>query len=150
MISDNADLQVKNFHYTEVGDPDLVWEIDADTAKYVKEKNLALFENIRLKIAYLKGKTFLMTGKGGTLDTETKEINVYGDVTIISDNGDRFETDSLKFFNYDRRIYTEEKITMVNPNIRVEGKGMSLSLIDRKLSILSDVDVTIDNVNMGK
>ena len=30
ILSDKADLYVRNFHYTEFGDPDSTWEVDAD------------------------------------------------------------------------------------------------------------------------
>ena len=50
IMSEKIDLQVKDVHYTEVGDPDSVWEINADTARYAKKDDLVFFDNIRVKL----------------------------------------------------------------------------------------------------
>jgi hypothetical protein len=50
ILSDKVDLQVKNVLYTDVGASGVKWEIKADSAKYVKNENLVLFDRIRVKL----------------------------------------------------------------------------------------------------
>ena len=55
IMSDRVDLQVRNVHYTEVGDSGMKWEITADTARYQKKENLALFEKLTVKLVMKDG-----------------------------------------------------------------------------------------------
>lgn len=149
VFSDKADIEIKNFHFTEVGDPELIWEIDAKGAKYMRDENVALFDDVKVRLTLADGRSYLMTGREGTLKTDTKDIDISGDVSIVSDEGDRFGTDYLKFSHSERRIYTEEDITMKNSYIEARGRGMTLSLKDRSISLLSNVDVIIDDTGMS-
>jgi LPS export ABC transporter protein LptC len=149
VFSDKADIEIQNFHFTEVGDPELIWEIDAKSAEYIREENVALFDDVKVRLTLADGRSYLMTGREGTLQTDTKDIDISGDVLIVSDEGDRFGTDYLKFSHSERRIYTEEDITMKNSYIKAKGKGMTLSLNDRSISLLSNVDVVIDDTGIS-
>ncbi len=65
IMSDRVDLQVKNVHYTEVGDSGMKWEITADTARYRKKENLALFEKVKVRLVMKDGRVFVMNGDRG-------------------------------------------------------------------------------------
>jgi len=149
ILSDKADLYIRDFHYTEVGDPESTWEIDADSAKYEKKKNLALLENVRVKLVTSDGRTFLMTGTEGRFHTDSRNIDVYGNVEIISDNGDRFTTDYLNYSYSEKRVYTESRVTMENPRIRITGVGLSLLLKTKRLTLLSNVRALINDFNIN-
>jgi LPS export ABC transporter protein LptC len=145
VFSDKADLEVRDFHFTEVGDPELIWEIDAESAEYIKGENRALFHNIKARVTLADGSSYVMTGREGILKTDTKDIYISGGVSVISDVGDRFETDYLKFSHSERRIYTEEDVTMANSFIKVRGRGMTINLKERSVSLLSNVNVEINH-----
>ena len=93
IMSDRVDLQVRDVHYTEVGDSGMKWEIRADAARYQKKENLALFDKLAVKLVMKDGKTFVMTGDHGLLNTESRDMEIEGNVGIVSENGDRFATD---------------------------------------------------------
>jgi len=143
IMSDKVDLQVKNINYTDVGDSGLKWEIKADSAKYIKSENLAMFDRVRVKLLMSDGKTIVMTGDKGTLNTNTKDMEITGNVEVVSDRGDRLTTDILKYSGSERRIYSEVAVTMENARMQVRGMGMSLSLEDKDLSLLSRVRANI-------
>jgi len=143
ILSDNIDLQVRDVLYTDVADTGLKWEIIADTAKYMKNENLAVFDNLKIKVIMQDGKTFVMTGKSGRMNTETKNIEISGNVTIVSDRGDRLTTDILKYSGSEKRFYTDSPVVMENARMQVRGTGMTLSLNDQGVSLLSKVKARI-------
>lgn len=143
VMSDKVDLQVKNINYTDVGDSGLKWEIKADSAKYIKSENLAMFDRVRVKLLMSDGKTIVMTGNKGTLNTNTKDMEITGNVEVVSDRGDRLTTDILKYSGSERRIYSEVAVTMENARMQVRGTGMSLSLEDKNVALLSRVRANI-------
>ena len=74
IMSDRVDLQIKNVHYTEVGDSGMKWEITADTARYRKKENLALFETVKVRLVMKDGRVFVMNGDRGWLNTQSRDM----------------------------------------------------------------------------
>ena len=139
IMADKVDLQIKNVRYTEVGDSGIKWEITADTARYLKKENLALFENVTVRLVMKDGQTCVMNGDQGRLDTQSRNMEIDGNVGIVSGNGDRFATDHLRYRNGARRIETDQPVAMENGNVRISGVGMIFHLDESKLTMLSQI-----------
>jgi LPS export ABC transporter protein LptC len=143
IMADNIDLQVKNVVYTDVGQSGEKWEIRADTARYIKKENLALFDRVKVKLLTADGKIFNMTGDKGQLKTDTKNIEITGNVEIVSDKGDRFTTDKLNYVDAESKVYTESAVTMGNRDMQIRGVGMALNMKSGEVSVLSCVKADI-------
>lgn len=139
VMADNVDLQVKNVVYTDVGQSGEKWEIKADTARYLKKENLALFDKVQIKLLTGEGKTFLMTGDRAKLQTDTKNIEISGNVEVVSDRGDRFRTDTLRYTDADGTVQTDGAVTMGGGQMQIRGAGMILNIKKGQLSLLSKV-----------
>ena len=151
IMSDRVDLQVRDVHYTEVGDSGMKWEIRADAARYQKKENLALFDKLAIKLVMKDGMTFVMTGDHGRLNTESRDMEIEGNVGIVSENGDRFATDRLRYRNADKVIETDQPVVMENETVRVSGVGMVVTLEGKKVSILSQVRARVaEGIGEGK
>lgn len=143
IMSDSIDLQVRNVHYTEVGESGMKWEITADTARYQKRENMAFFDKLTVRLVTKDGKTFVMTGDRGRFNTESRDVEIDGNVGIVSENGDRFRTERLKYRNADKVMETDLPVAMENRSVRVSGVGMIFSLDGQKLTILSQVRASL-------
>jgi LPS export ABC transporter protein LptC len=139
ITSDHVDLQVRNVRFTEVGDSDMTLEITADIARYQKKEKLAFFDKPTVKLLLKDGRTFIMSGDRGRFNTDSKDMEIEGHVGIVSENGDRFATDRLRYSNAGKLIETDGSVVMENKNIRVSGVGMTLSLEEKKVALLSQV-----------
>jgi LPS export ABC transporter protein LptC len=139
IMSDRVDLQVQNVHYTEVGDSGMNWEITADTARYRKKENLALFEKVKVRLVMKDGRVFVMNGDRGQLNTQSRDMEIEGNVGIVSENGDRISTDRLLYRNAGKRIETDRPVVMENGSVRISGVGMILTLDEKKVTLLSQV-----------
>ena len=139
ITSDRVDLQVRKVRFTEVGDSDMTLEITAEVARYQKKEKLAFFEKPAVKLLLKDGRTFTMSGDRGRFNTDSKDIEIEGHVGIVSGNGDRFATDRLRYVNAGKLIESEGSVVMENKRIRVSGVGMTLSLEEKKVALLSQV-----------
>jgi LPS export ABC transporter protein LptC len=139
IMSDRVDLQVKDVRYTEVGDSGMKWEITADTAWYRKKENLALFENVKVRLVMKDGRVFVMNGDRGRLNTGSRDMEIEGNVGIVSENGDRISTDRLFYRNAGKRIETDRPVVMENGSVLISGVGMILTLDEKKVTLLSKV-----------
>lgn len=143
VMSDKVDLQVRNVRYTEVGDSGMRWEIVADTARYLKKENLALFEKVMVKLVMKDGKTYVMTGDRGKFNTESRDMEIEGNVVIESEDSGRFTTDRLKYREAEKKVETESPVVMERGGIRVSGVGMIYTLGEKKVTLLSQVNARI-------
>lgn len=144
IVSDkNIDLQVRDVLYTDISESGLKWEITADNASYIKDNNLCVFDKISAKLHTKEGRIFLLKGDKGTLKADTKDIEINGNVTILSEKAERFITDSLKYSHNEQRLHTDSLITIETPRMRISGVGMTLSIKNKDLSLLSNVKANV-------
>lgn len=139
IMADNVDLQVKDVIYSDVGQSGEKWEIRAETARYHRKENLAFFDKVRVKLVTPEGKSFRMTGDRGKLQTDTKNIEISGNVEIISDRGDRLRTDVLHYTRAKDAVHTDGAVTMWGDKMQVSGIGMTMNLKQGELSLQSGV-----------
>ncbi|MGP8152819.1 MAG: LPS export ABC transporter periplasmic protein LptC [Smithella sp.] len=144
VFQDSVDLQIKGFVYTEVGEANARWEVKADTATYDKKQNLAVLEVVQIKLTTYDGKIFLMTADKGQILTDTKNIEIKGNVVITSDNNDIFSTDHLSYNDAEKKFYTDAPVTMENKRMKLTGTGLTLYLNNGKLSISSMVKAKVN------
>ncbi len=143
IMPDNVDFQVKDVHFTEVGDPNASWDIKADVARYMKKENMAVFEKVRITMIRRNGRTFTMSGDSGKVNTETKDAEVYGNVILTSDRGDRITTDKVFYSGKEKKAYTEDEVVLRRPGLDLKGKGMVFYVDEQHVKLLSGVKAVI-------
>jgi len=143
IIDDQVDLYIRDVHYTEVGDSGNRLEINADSATFLKKENLARFERVRMKLILPDGKTYELSADRGRLRTDLKDVDVEGNVVILSSRGDRFNTDRLHYSDGEKKIHTKDAVTLTNPKFSVTGRGMTLLLKSEHLTLAGPVRARI-------
>ncbi|MBN2251850.1 MAG: LPS export ABC transporter periplasmic protein LptC, partial [Candidatus Altiarchaeota archaeon] len=109
--------------------------------------DITLFENVKIRLVFSNGDAYVIKGKNGSMHTDTKDMDIEGDVVALSDEGDRFETAALHYIHNggDSVIHTKDAVRMLRPGTDISGIGMNLSLKSKKLSLLSGVRATIES-----
>jgi len=143
IMPDNVDFQVKDVHFTEVGDPDASWDIKAELARYMKKENLAVFEKVRITMIRHDGRTFTMSGDSAKVNTVTKDAEVYGNVILTSDLGDRITTPKVFYSGKEKKAYTEDEILLTRPGMDLKGKGMVFYVDEQHVRLLSGVKAVV-------
>jgi LPS export ABC transporter protein LptC len=144
ILPDHVDLQIKDFIYTEVGAANSKWEVKAQTAQYNKKQNLAVFDRVQIKLTTAEKKVYVMTGDKGQMLTDKKDIEIKGNVVIVSDSGDRFTTDYLKYSDAEKRFYTDAPVFMENKQMKIKGRGLIILMNTGELNLLSSVKAHIN------
>jgi len=112
ILTDDADVHIKNAHYTEVTDSGTVWEIDAESVRFVRKENLAYFDKVRIKLTLKDGQSYVMAGEKGLLHTDTKNAELQGDVNVTSSSGWRFDTAALKYIDADQVVRADTDVKL--------------------------------------
>jgi LPS export ABC transporter protein LptC len=143
IMSDRADLEVKNVLYREVGGDGNKWEIRAKKASYLRKQNLAYFDQVEVKLFFPDGKVMVLAAEKGQLDTTTRDMKISGNVGVTSVSGERFATDYLQYSAAGQRLYTDAAVLMETPRLQIRGVGMSLSLPNKDIVLFSKVRARI-------
>jgi LPS export ABC transporter protein LptC len=144
ILPDHVDLQIKDFVYTEVGEANSKWEVKAQTAQYNKKQNLAVFDQVQIKLTTAEKKVYVMTGDKGQMLTDKKDIEIKGNVVIVSDSGDSFTTDYLKYSDAEKKFYTDAQVFMENKQMKIKGRGLTILMNTGELNLLSSVKAHIN------
>jgi len=147
-VSGAADLEVRDFRYSQAGDPEFQWEVRADLARYYREKELLSLETVFVRMLSRKGREYFMTGRQGTLNSELGDMTLSGDVEIVSDEGERLTTDTLNYRASDRTVHTDDSVQMHRKNLDLSGKGMTFTIERNDLVLFSDVKAVITDVSL--
>ena len=143
VIDDQVDLYIKDVHYTEVGDSGNRLEINADSATFLKKENQARFDRVRMKLILPDGKTYELSADRGLLRTDLKNVEIEGNVVILSNRGDRLTTDRLFYSDGEKKIHTPDAVTLTNPRFDVQGRGMTLLLKSEHVSLSGPVTARV-------
>lgn len=136
----DADMHLDKIHYTSTNDQGIKeWELKASTANYFKDNNLAEFEDVDVVFYSEEKGTFTVRGDTGILNTETKDIELSGNVIGTSSDGYRFQTESLSYEADKRLARTEKKVHLDSPQFNLVGWGMVMDLEKEKVFLLNDV-----------
>lgn len=139
LIPDHVDIQVKDVVYSDVGADGTKWEVRADLGTYLKNEKKALLDNVTITLIRSDGRVFKMTGDKGVLGTESKDMDISGHVTIVSQDGDRITMDDLHYTENDKMFRTNSVVVHENSRMKIKGRGMVMSLQEQRLKLLSDV-----------
>lgn len=144
ILPNEADVRIQDFVYTEVGQDNITWEVKAKSAQYQKKQNLALFDQVQIKLTTQEGKVFTMTGDKGEMLTDKKDVEIKGHVVITSDTGDKFLTDYLRYSDAQKKIYTDAPVVMENKRMKIQGVGLSIFMDKGELTLSSGVKAKIN------
>jgi LPS export ABC transporter protein LptC len=144
IIDDKVDLYIKDVHYTEVGESGNRLEINADSAAFLKKENQARFDRVRMKLIQPDGKVYELSADRGSLRTDLKDVEIEGNVVIVSSGGDRFTTGRLQYSDKEKKISTEDVVTLQNPRFEVTGKGMIILLKSNQVTIARNVKARVN------
>lgn len=140
-----VDQGMNNMHMTSTAEGKRDWELWSGSAVSIKDKDVIELDQVRAVFFTDSGVTFNVTGKKGTVQMKSKDLNVHGDVVVKSSNGYVFKTAEVNYASLSRLISTEEKVDMVGPkdekghSLRLTGQAMQAHLDEATMEVMREV-----------
>lgn len=136
---------MRGIHMVEAKGEKRDWELRSDHA-YTKESGSRWkLENVQIRF-FGEGDIFYdVTGKEGEVNVQTKDVEIVGDVKMISSNGYTFRTQKLSYRAEGREIFTTDPIEVKGGQERGEhpselvGRGAVARLNTNEIIIQADV-----------
>ena len=143
LTASDADLNIDKMHVVQNTEGVREWELWADSAKVYRQKGLTILKNLRLRFYPKEGEPAHVTAQEGTMQNESRNIRISGDVTILASNGVSMKTDSLYFRSKEKRIDSDSRVLMEGARFRLVGTGLQGQTDIGKYQLKEKVSATI-------
>ena len=146
-VASSADYRLKQVHLQEQGRDGSRWQLDAEYSETFEEQNKTTMKKVTVKVDQpSKGdqasRSWTVTGDEGDLNQETKNVELRGNVILISSDGLRLETDRLRWDAEAQRAWTEDPVVIYRAGAVVHGTGFESKVAEEISSIKGRVRAT--------
>ncbi len=122
--TDSADQVLEGFSHWVTKDGIRRSEVQADTAYFYESTQVTQLRNIRVVFYDLSGKeSSTLTAKAGTYRWQDGSMQANGKVVVISPDGRKLQTDTLKYDNATNTISTNTHFIMDRGTDHLEGQS---------------------------
>ena len=143
----NADYRLKQVHLQEQSRDGSRWALDAEYSETFEGENKTTMKKVTIKVDQpAKGgeapRSWTVTGDEGDLNQETKDVDLRGNVVLVSNDGLRLETDRLRWDAAQQRAWTEEPVVIYRSGAIVRGTGFESRVNEEVSNIKGRVRAT--------
>lgn|GEM_PF-1343346 len=142
VFSEKADVVVRDFRLSQVDGSGIRWTVTADSARYLSIRNRVTLENVHVRMVD-RERAFTVSAREGNVDTEKRNMDLYGAVVLTSDTGERCETGELHYDHGAGRITAPGPCLIRNDAMEIEGTGVTVLLESRRFTMGAPVRARI-------
>ncbi len=137
----------------ETGATGKEWELEADYAQGYKEKGTWKMQGVTVRYYGTKNMVYKVTGDSGTIEIETKNMEVYGNVVMETSDGFVMKSQSLFFNSKTRELTTDDFINVTGPKsegiFELTGRGFKADMKTNIMDLRQDVKA-LRAISLGK
>jgi LPS export ABC transporter protein LptC len=138
-IQDDASVIIKNIQQSSIQAGKKEWSLQADRAQLYKAKHQAKLYDLSVTFFVENGDDVYLTANEGLLNTQTKDIQVFGNVVITNDDA-KLETDQLNY-DHKRRIFiTMEPVKISGDSSELTADSLIFYIATKRAVLEGNVD----------
>lgn len=124
VVSSQADQEIKEIHIQEDGKLGAYrWSLDAERAESFPGTGKTFLRKVTIGVEE-PTRRWKVTSDEGDLVQDTRDVELRGNVVLVSSEGLRVETTILRWANADGRAWTEQPVTIYRSGAVVTGTGL--------------------------
>lgn len=125
--------RMEGLSLTEIHEGDKTWVLDAKKADFHPEQNTVSISEVRVEF-FGPGEDIRVKSDAGLFHTKTRVLTLTGNVEM--QRGDLLvETSEAAYLPDERVLLAPEQVVIIEPGLKVQGKGMRVELATKKLVI---------------
>ena len=149
IASSQADQEIKEIHIQEDGKLGAYrWSLDAERAESFPGTGKTLLRRVTIGVEE-PTRRWKVTSDEGDLIQETRDVELRGNVVLVSSEGLRVETTVLRWANADGRAWTEQPVTIYRSGGVVRGSGLEARPSQEITLVHGRVSATFDREKSG-
>lgn len=143
-VSRGSDLELRDVAFTETENGHPVWALKATRASYSKSGQFAEFHDVEVVFFDAEhAERARMSAKNGSANLADREVIARGDVRVVTAEGGEMTTEQVRYRHQDKRLETDELVSVDYLGAQINGQGMSYSLLDKRLLLKANVDAYV-------
>ncbi|MDY6967170.1 MAG: LPS export ABC transporter periplasmic protein LptC [Spirochaetota bacterium] len=151
-ISFRPDMRVRNYTSINYQKGDIVWDISATESCYYFNENRSIAEEIEMNYYKDGEKAALVNADRAIIYTDSKDMELIGNVDILSSKGHRLQTSKIRWNNLTKMLNTDEPIIIYRRNGDIiKGIGLianyDLENYEIKRKVIAITERSIHNKN---
>lgn len=140
----NIDVALKKARFSEIQDGLLVWELVAERVDYDKVGETAYLSGIRMEFQHtLSHGSVTVTADSGEYSSAAKTVRLKGHVTVVTEDGARFNTNSIVYSGSTAQFSTGDPVVFRQQRLQLTAVGMELSVKNQRARFFSSIDASI-------
>ena len=133
----DADMRLEKIRFVEDKHGKKTWELDAKAIQQYQGENIILLEDVKVTFYTKDGRTFILSGNQGKVYQDSKNMELVGNVLLLSSDGYRLKTHSVSYQHANKKVTTSDPVEIEGKEIQVIGKGMQVDMEAKIIKILS-------------
>jgi len=139
MVQEAAKMSMETIQLVEDKDGRRTWELEAKSIRQYEEQNVMMLEGVKLTFYAKEGRSFVVTGNTGKFHQDSKNMELAGDVVMVSNDGYRLKTNSVAYDHSQKRVATSDPVEIEGDQFQLKGQGMLVDMEAKTFKILSQV-----------
>jgi LPS export ABC transporter protein LptC len=145
--STRADYRLKQVRLQEQGREGSRWQLDAEYSETFEDQSKTTMKKVTIKVDQpSKGgqasRSWTVTGDEGDLNQDTKDVELRGNVVLVSSDGLRLETERLRWQADAQRAWTDAPVIIYRSGAVVRGTGFESRVAEEVSSVKGRVRAT--------
>jgi LPS export ABC transporter protein LptC len=136
-----ADYRIKEIRLQEQHGGRLQWRLVADQAEVFSREGKTVMRKVTVTIEE-PDRTWTVTGDEGDLHDATKDVEIRKNVVLTGSDGLRLETTTLRWQAKERRVWTNDPVTIFRDGAVIQGQGLEAWMADERTQVKGRLRVT--------
>jgi LPS export ABC transporter protein LptC len=141
-VQSKADYRIKEVHLQEEDQGGGRWQLDAEYGEIFEEQRKTVMKKVTIRINE-RTRDWTVSGDEGEMSRDTRDVELRGNVVVVSSDGLRMETSRLNWAAKEQRAWTDEPVTIRRSGVVVRGQGFESRVNDEATVIKGRVRATI-------
>lgn len=139
VTNEHATMTLEKIRFVEDKQGRVTWELEAKSIEQHEDQKMMILDEVKVTVYTNDHRTFVLTGKGARVFQDTKNVDLWGDVVVTSNDGYSLKTQSATYNHQERRVKTSDPVEIEGEQIHMTGRGMIVDLEARTFKILDQV-----------
>jgi LPS export ABC transporter protein LptC len=136
-----ADYRIKEVQLQEEMKDGVSWQLQADQAEAYEKEGKTLLRKVRILINE-PDRSWTVTSDEGEMTQASKDVELRGNVVLISSDGLRLETVRLRWDAGAKRAWTDESVVLRQKGAVVHGTGLDARVGEKNTAIKGRIRAT--------
>ncbi len=141
-VHQNASLAIGNVHQVSTRDGIKEWILDAKSAHVIDESKQLMLEDVTVVYFVKNGKEVQLTASRGILKTETRDIEVTGQV-VLTYSDYTLETEQMNYDHGRRVLFASTPIKIIGKTVNLTAGSMKYDLTANQTWFQRNVEVLL-------